>query len=398
MPLATDKPVAQFSSLFRSASIPVLPQRNDEDQDWTLGIIRADGDLYEIAFTDAPASSLKVKVDFARVPLGKVATLAGVHSVFHQITECAGYGRPSIVDRGKAPEGKLNYVEHFDLIVMRHCEFRRVPNPSPEVFKSYQRTLNTVTRHFYQTNWEFCMAVGLELDDLMTYAMVWTCNFHGQYELSEDRARNADNQKLLYRHLQQRFTELRRTYRKRAKNVVVDYDTAAVSLYDRPFTPSVDFEAETAAACAESMATEKETELELAAKRKKKAEPEIDPKLRRRQAQRRLTEKMAELPHDALIERLRDAFTNFALAPEVRDEALRQLKKHAKKCETCKGVVILSTQTPRPVRTLSREEIEEAWAGVAASDIVLSIHREESDEGLEEDEEAGPVDADGAAE
>lgn len=346
-----DKPLTQLSAWLRSASIPVLPPSNldselgdDGDQDYDLTLLRADGEPFEIHVSLDPTYRRVITSDTAVLRPCDLDTLPKMHEVFHLITEKAGYGKPNIVNRGPLPKGRLNYSDDFDLIVFRHCELRRVPNPTTATLLAYKSTQLGAARNFLTTNHQFCASVGLELDDLMTYAGIWTCNFYGQYELRADRSTKCDNQKLLFNYLRQRFAELRKTLYKRVRNTMPDYDTAATGLYDRPFVPSVDFEADSAQRSAESILMDDshgERCATCAAGQPCGGDSkEAEEKLRRASAAARLQEALMRLPHDELVERLTFAMENAALAPDARDEARRQLHRHAKTCGKCGPVSV----------------------------------------------------------
>ena len=375
---AKARPICQFSSWFKAAGIPVLPPRNDSMDDgerptsWSEGIkkdddltiLKADGDPFEVFIDTKPDATLRIKIDMASVPAKDLGDLGTMHGIFHQITELAGYGEPSIVDRGPAPTERLNYSDDFDLIVFRHCELRRVPNPSTNTLLFYRKTQLGAARHFLASNYQFCATVGLELDDLMTYAGIWTCNFHGQYELRADRSMACDNEKLLFRYLQQRFAELRKTLYKRMRSTTVDYDTAAVGLYNRPFTPTPDFEADSAQLSAESI---------MAINNEPVEEPaELEERVRRARAAARLQEALSRLPHDVMVERLAFAKDNDRIAPDARFEARRQLQHHVRGCLSCQASVVEGVKPVKP--------------GFEALPI-------ESDGALEEDEESATIDA-----
>lgn len=338
--MTKERSLHTLSNWFRSANIPILPSDDDE---YDVMFPSSEGDFYKISLTEREGVPRRVGIDFALIPVDDDMRVA-----FLEIARKAGY-TPSWNGRGEAPKRKLNYVEDFDLIVFRHCDLRRVPNPAKASLDAYSHICRSASRFFLSSNSEFCAIFGLELGDLLTYATIWTCNFIGQYELPPERSKNSDNEKLLFRYLQQRFAELRKTAFKRLRSIRPDFDTTATALYERPFDPWVDFEAETAARSAESILSEDHEE--------ESAEiPVLEGRVRRAQAAQRLYEALGRLSHEDLISRLTEVMNNDFCDPVARTEAHRQLVKHQKACPTC-----VKTSTPEGL-----EEDEEVASADAA--------------------------------
>ena len=109
----------------------------------------------------------------------------------------------SPVNRGASPLKETRRKSDFDLIVMRHQEFRRVSNPSDDKLKSCMPIIDIVCRKFYAANPWLFSELSMEISDLKTYASVWTCNYIGLYEDPESTSGE------LYSHLWQRLIDFR---------------------------------------------------------------------------------------------------------------------------------------------------------------------------------------------
>ena len=93
---------------------------------------------------------------------------------FHEITRAAGYGTPAPVDRGVAPAKRILHCDDFELVGFRHREFRRAPNPDPAELAKYEPIMRKICYQFINKNQEMCRRNCLMVEDLMTYAQVYT--------------------------------------------------------------------------------------------------------------------------------------------------------------------------------------------------------------------------------
>ena len=283
-----DRAFCQLFSWLRSVGIPAEPT---SDTDIPCMILSSkDGQTLKVYFNENKESS-SFHLDHVEIAPSTFSSLSDIHKVFYGITELLGYGRPEITLRGEAPSRSIrSNTDDFDLVIMRHCEFRRVPNPPQEVMDFYRNTQNIAVRNFYSGNQAFCKTIGLEVEDLMTYAQVWTCNFHGLFAIRESKA--DDNKRLLHNYIKQRFNELRAGWFKRLKNT--NHDAESMDLF------YTDIESSNQSSPAEL-----------------------------------LTEKLNELPHEELVRVLAFASTNRSLGRETRAEAKARLHRHKKSCKYC---------------------------------------------------------------
>lgn len=136
--------------------------------------------------------------------------------------------RPSL--RGPQPNMKLHYSDNFELVAMRHRDFRRSPNPTPEKLRSFKPVAEKVAQRFLSLNRDLCLLHGYDHGDLMTYALVWTTNFLGLYARDGHSRHSDENAKLLCVHLKQRFAELRTLMFKKGRNCFPDAEQLAINL------------------------------------------------------------------------------------------------------------------------------------------------------------------------
>ncbi len=158
-----------------------------------------------------------------------LAPVEDAMTAFWDITEKAGVGKPHPQFRPQH-KGALAVHEDNDLVAMRHTEFRRVPN-QPEIFnrQDYKKIVNWAAGRFYRFNKQQLMRLGYELEDLKTYAWLYTMNFHGLWR--DVTADDEKNGKALCNYLHQKFfTDFRRLVGRNCQNVIVDAETVALSL------------------------------------------------------------------------------------------------------------------------------------------------------------------------
>lgn len=278
-------------------------------------------------------------------------------AAFHALTEAAGYGRPEPLSRGADPTKKLSFEDNFELVAMRHKEFRKVPNPTAADLAQYSKVVDKAISRFLYINTKICRRHGLEKEDLRTYAQIWTCNFLGLYKVANPT--NNDNERKLYAHLCQRFGNFVEVLLKKERSCIPDSQTASVAMYGRPHeagrigTGRRVWQQEYEATVDEAL----EQELEEIGSVDGEEELSFDPEglvaeeasdvdteereqkamdlRRRKDAQVTLRAEFAKLDHETLTYLLEEAAANGALCPDARAEAKKQLRLHRNACGSC---------------------------------------------------------------
>ena len=323
------KCLCQLAALFKSVGIQVASSAFYDQDEYDLLVYNINGEICSIILKESGPQ--QIFPDIVILPLRVFSGNHLTEEVFHLLTTHLGYGKPPIVTRGDLPTEKITHNDHFDLIVMRHREFRNVPNPPPVVLESYKDTQLWLCRKFYSTNCSLCHQTSLDVDDLMQYVSVWTCIFHGQYELRDNPQ---DNKKFFICYIKQRFLLFRKMLYQKLKTVAPDYDSISAGFYDKPFTPNFEFESDIAARSADSILQITPGTADLGIL---KDEDKIDshPPLTPASAVKKINKALDALPHDTLVELLTFAVNNSFINPEARKVAKRQLNKHTKKCSVC---------------------------------------------------------------
>lgn len=236
---------------------------------------------------------------------------------FGDITEMAGYGRPAPVNRGKVSAGKLHFSENFELVAMRHREFHKVPNPSPQKYLEYKSTIEKAVRVFMFNKRYFLAKFGIEQEDLLQYARVWAANFFGLYEAVGSTEQNRHGR--LYNHLTQRFYEFLRLLHRKSRSCTPPTPVCRLGMglteYSEPFDNSMD-------PCGDEQSESlQDLNHRQMVRRRRKAASELLNKL------------LAEMPHDTLVEKLK----HIASDPEsgAQAEAVRRLAIHKNECTKC---------------------------------------------------------------
>lgn len=288
-------------------------------------------------------------------------------AAFQRLTVAGGYGPLSPPDRGVDPEKKLCFEDDFELVAMRHREFRKVPNPSEEELTHYDRVVSKAVARFMYINRKICARHGIESSDMKTYAQVWACNFLGLYKISNPQQGN-DNERMLYTHLCQRAANFVEVLLKKERSCIPDSQTASVGLYGRPYESGMqlrrswqeDHEASFEEALEDSLEDEigpqtdpigmilsgnsfftktffDDTESTIPAIRAEALEKALkkEEAARRKTAQAALKEALGGLEHDRMVELLTEAMENDALCYDARQEARKQLRLHRAACESC---------------------------------------------------------------
>lgn len=243
--------------------------------------------------------------------------------------------------RGPVPEEKLSYKENFELVAMRHREFRKVDNPTTEELLVYAPVIEKAISRFVFVNRSLMSRFGLEREDLRTYAQVWTCNYLGLYRLPGGVLENGGK---LYAHLFQRLANFVDLLVKKNRDCVPDAATAHLGQTGMPLLAMgragratwkswspIEDDAPSAAGLSDDghhvqLTGEEPDETEV---------EEVDPIQRRKAAKKTLKLKLGALSHERLLELLVEAAGNDALCPTARSEASKQLRMHRRKCPSC---------------------------------------------------------------
>lgn len=293
---------------------------------WSLWVHDKDGNPFicELAENPQPCGAVNV----LRVP-GKVITgrsLRASLEAFRAFQALLGYEPKMPVDRGEIPDHKLVNGESFELPALRHTELRRVPNPSPAQLKRYDLTINRAVGKFYRKNRGVCANHLLGVDDLKSFAQMWTVTFIAMVEI--DAARPSDNDRLLYAHLAQRFSTFLKNLRCMARSTLPNLDEAFIGTHGRPYDYK-DFKTwET---------TNEQDEVDEAYVRNHCKLDVSDPAARRKSAAKLLDRELEALGHEGMVEVLRTAAKNDRICGDARGEAIRRLNVHYMDCSTCEA-------------------------------------------------------------
>lgn len=281
---------------------------------------------------------------------------------FHRITEALDLGTPLPIDRGEDPSRKLHFEGNFELVAMRHKEFRKVGNPDPEELVKYSPVIKKAVSRAVYINAKIFKRHGIEFEDLMTYAQIWTCNYLGLYKVRKPT--NNDNERKLYAHLCQRALNFIEVLLKKERNCIPDVSTASIALFGMPFedsstrtanrlynddfglsSPSSEDAFEEATGLEEASAAElysPDAETLMTADYNPADHKVIDDKAqakleakRRRLAQKALAQELSKLPHEVMIAKLEEARDNTHLCFDARSEARKQLRIHRSSCTCC---------------------------------------------------------------
>lgn len=229
---------------------------------------------------------------------------------FHGITQAAGFGTPTPVDRGAAPVKKRLFKDNI-LARWRHSEMRTVPNSSTDVLAPFIPIAKREANTFFSRNRYICSAMGYDLEVAHNDALVWTNTFIGRYRirLDDPEQEERENKKLLTNYLRQRFQEMLRGLKRERRNVVPD----EAWFHDQT-----------------EMGEEPTEEW-------KEAHDEIGYKsaqLRRARVKDLLSENFAKLGHDGMIEALQRTSQEHPCI-DTRHAATRYLREHSEGCEAC---------------------------------------------------------------
>lgn len=302
--------VQQLVSWFRAVDIPVSDITDD-----SLTIIATDGRNIDVITAQDTGTEALIDRNTAIIP----ATISGlrvsqVMRFFHSITRIAGYGEPVPVDRGTEPVLKATHKD-FDLTVIRHREFRRAPNPTPESLARCTKTINSAVRNFLRNNHKICAAHGHDIDDLLSYGHIWAVNFLGLHDLP---SQYSNQQNILYSYIKQRLKHFLDMLHKKERGKVkagedpvagvLDIDTCSYILPEYVAPSLVD------------------GYLDL-----------IEEKNRRLRAKAMLRKELKSMPHDQLVFTLtRISSAQFHdCSPDTRQYAAQILAEHKSSCPVC---------------------------------------------------------------
>jgi hypothetical protein len=260
--------------------------------------------------------------------------IADAYLAFEALQRALGYNPKVAVDRGPVPETKLSYHENFEDVAFRHSELRRSPNPSTEDLTKYDACLKKATWNFIRMNQVLVCDNMLEFGDLFTYAQVWTINYLTYYQVPAEQDTHSNNERKLYSYVWQRYGELRGLLMKTAKNQFVDAETVAISMSDMCLTAGWEHDQpmrktnarEAVASSVWSVSQSEDSGQETGSGSKAG---------RKRTAEETLVKKLAEMPHDRMVEVLTEAVENDRIHPDARREARNRLRSHSQTCPSC---------------------------------------------------------------
>ena len=229
---------------------------------------------------------------------------------FHRITQEAGYGMPSPVDRGVAPVKKRVFKDNL-LARWRHNEMRTVPNAPKEEIAIFSPVARREANIFYSRNKYLCSSMGYDIDVAYNDALVWTNTFLGRYRIRrEDEAQaTSENKKLLTNYLRQRFTEVSKGLLRERRNVTPG-EAYMTHIREDGDEPTADW---------------KEEHDEIRFK---------SPPLRRAKVKDILNQNFARMGHDQMIEVLNQTAKEHPCI-DTRHAAAKYLREHSESCTSC---------------------------------------------------------------
>jgi hypothetical protein len=341
--------VNTLRSWLRAVGIDVQPSKA---AGCDLVVTKEDGTLMQV----------QVALDAAQDPAGDVQVLAGVLTGkklsealegFWKVTDAAGYERLQPISRGAEPEAndkgnprKLHYRDNAFDVAIRHTEFRRSVNPPAHVWAQYKPTMERVAWGFFRLNDHLCKRNGLDINDLFQYARCWIVNFCTRYETANPT--HFDNERKLYRYLQQRFhCDLQPLLLKQERSVLPNEEAVAVALFS---DPGADLESspnpESILVAKMDRLNEDEDEIEEIDYDYIARNCQLDlssQAARKASASEKLGQLLESMPHDRMVDILTSTTTNANVDFSARKEANRRLRTHQEGCDIC---------TPKEVKTV----------------------------------------------
>ena len=291
----------------------------------------------EIEFEDTTNGLLVTNKEGAKVSLIYGPELTGRSlqkslDAFAAIQASLGYEPKLPVDRGPPPKRKAHYSRDFELVAMRHSEFRRAPNPPAWKLKAYRPVAEKAAKKFHRKNQMLCQDHLLEVGDLTTYAQLWTVNYIAMYEI--DGVHSGENGRFLAQYLGQRFSEFQRHLKKKSRNMLPMLDDAYIAAHGRPYeyTNKNEWFAAENDGPASAWVTAEDPDDEDGPE-----ETAEDRERTRRGAVTYLEAKLASMPHDEMVALLVGAVESDRIHVDARKEASRRLRAHAVSCSGCAG-------------------------------------------------------------
>lgn len=186
----------QLKTWLRAVDIPF------EDFSSYILVTKKDASKIQVSFGLETEGGERILIDTKKLVNHKIQSSL---DFFKGLQEELGYTPKVPVDRGMIPDGKSN---DFNLTTMRHFELRKCPNPPAKKLAYYHPVIDIAVNKFYRSNFSLMKRSSIEIEDLLTYAQMWTVNFIGLYELP---VRGDDqNKKLLMEFIKQRFLDFKR--------------------------------------------------------------------------------------------------------------------------------------------------------------------------------------------
>jgi len=255
---------------------------------------------------------------------------------FDALQRALGYEPRQPVDRGPLPGHKAHYASEFELVAMRHNEFRRSPNPDPKKLADYKLVVDKAIWKFYRKNQQACLDHGLEVGDLRTYATIWTCNYIALHEAADKDQK--ENERFLFQHLSQRFIEFREQMNKKARNVLPMLDEAFIAMHGRTYEYAnmTDWHVSEEEGPADLASFENVVDPEAVVVEEEERTL-ADQDRSRKSAIAFLNEKLNGMEHDEMVELLANAVGNDRIHVDARRAASRRLQNHAQACAECTG-------------------------------------------------------------
>jgi hypothetical protein len=296
-----------------------------------------------IEFEDSTGGLVVTSKEGAKVPVAVVmkgpAPAAGISilakdvgardmtkalKAFGGLQQALGYTPPKVpVDRGPVPTRKAHFGDDFELVALRHNDFRRSPNPTNAELMSYETVVKKAAWWFWKKNIQNCADHGLELEDLYSYARAWTCSYLALYKSGAERK---IEEKHLCQSLKQRFLDFKGYLAKKARNVLPMLDDAYIAIHGRPYEYTNKNE---------WYATDTEVDNDWEIPGAKDEEDEEDRDHTKTDAVATLDSMLDALPHEKMVGMLSDAVKNDRIHLDARRAASRRLQLHARKCAEC---------------------------------------------------------------
>jgi hypothetical protein len=237
-------------------------------------------------------------------------------SEFHKLTQILNLGKPNLPKRAPPSIKKIKSSEDFQSVALRHSEFGRAPNPKPEHLLKYNKPIKISSSSFLRKNRSLCAKFGYGMNDLVSFAQVWTVSWMAHTELPSCLNRDEENPVLLMVNLKKRFLDLFALMKRREKLLEPDQQTVFIHMGGKTFDLN-------------KVEDEEINYLE-----------DLTPSqedLRRKTASLKLESGLAQMPHEKLLLTLETYSKSLHAHPDAAKEALKRLKAHQSKCQECLG-------------------------------------------------------------